>query len=266
VPQSTVGYERRFNWALQAEDREGFIAQVLLGQPEPPRYFGLMKRLNREGPRILGALPAPESIAPDALVAVLAEGALLVDTRPTAQFASGHIAGALNIPFGRSFATYAGSLLPYDRDLAFLLADPSPERAAALVAGAVSIGLYRVGGNAGSEAIDAWKAAGRPLATVARVSPRELMADGNGRTLIDVRNRSEWDAGRIAASTLLPLAELIDRVDEIPREADVLLYCGAGSRSAVAASLLMARGYQRVTNLAGGYAAWVAAGGPITLA
>jgi hydroxyacylglutathione hydrolase len=172
----------------------------------------------------------------------------------------------LNIPFGRSFTTYAGSLLPYDRDLAFILGEPSRDRAAALVAAAVSIGLDRVGGIAGTEAIDAWTAAGRPLATLPRVEAREAIAAGNGRTVIDVRNRSEWDAGRIAASTLLPLPELIDRADEIPREADVLLYCGTGSRSAVAASVLKARGYERVTNLGGGYAAWVAAGGPVTFA
>ena len=264
VPQSTVGYERRFNWALGIEDRERFVDQVLLGQPEPPRYFGRMKRLNREGPVVLGALPTPERIAPDALVAVLAEDAVLIDTRPTAQFASGHIAGSLNIPFGRSFTTYAGSLLPYDRDLAFILADPTPERVGALVAGSVSIGLDRVGGVAGTDAVDAWAAAGRPMAAVPQIDARELIAAGNGRTLVDVRNRSEWDDGRVAGSMLLPLAELIDRVDEVPRGADVLLLCGTGSRSAAAASVLKARGYDRVANLAGGYAAWIAAGGPVT--
>jgi hydroxyacylglutathione hydrolase len=263
MPQSTVGYERRYNWALGLDDRADFVRQVLLGQPEPPRYFGLMKRMNREGPAVLGALPRPPLTTLDGLLAARAAGAILVDTRPTAEFARGHMAGALNIPLGRSFTTYAGSLLPYDRDLVCLLSEPSPARVRQLVEGAVSIGLDRVAAVHGPDLLGAWEAAGHPVGAVPAVTPADLLATGGGRLLLDVRNRSEWEAGHLPGARLLPLAELVDRLDEVPAGADVIAICQSGSRSAVAASVLRAAGHRTVANLAGGFSGWVGAGGPI---
>jgi len=262
MPQSTVGYERRFNWALGIDDEEEFVRQVILGQPEPPRYFGLMKVMNREGPPILNSLPAPKHATVHEIEALLNGGALLVDTRSTAVSAAGHPPGALNIPFGRSFTTYAGSLLPYDRDLIFLLAEPSAANVAALVAGAVSIGLDRVRAVVGPELLAALEGKGVALGTISQVEPRTL-AGGGGRRVVDVRNRSEWDTGHIPGSTVLPLSELPDRLDDLSPSDDLVLVCQTGSRSAVAASVLKARGRRQVANLSGGYAAWVAGGGAV---
>lgn len=263
MPQSTVGYERRYNWALGIDDREEFVRQVLLGQPEPPRYFGLMKRMNREGPPILGSLPEPARADLDGVLRLLAGGALLVDTRPSAAFGQGHLKGALNIPLGRSFTTYAGSLLPYDLDLVCLLDNPSPGRVRRLVEAAVSIGLDRVRAVHGAEIVEEWARTGRPIGTVQTVSAGELLRAGNAPVLVDVRNASEYEEGHLPEARLLPLPELPDRLAEIPPAADVVLVCQTGSRSAVAASVLKAAGREQVRNLAGGVAAWIAAAGPM---
>jgi len=266
VPQSTVGYERRYNWALGAGDEETFVRQVLAGQPEPPRYFGHMKRINREGPPVLGALPLPERVGERRMVALLAGGATVVDTRPGAEFAGGHLPGSLNIPLGRSWVTYAGSILRYDRDLYLVLADPRPEVAAGLVRGLVSIGLDRIRGYLSPDVLEAWGAEGRPLATTQLVTAQELAARRGTRpvTVLDVRNQSEWAAGHLPGALLVPLSELPDRLGEIPEDGEIVVHCQGGARSAVAVSVLMASGKGGVTNLVGGFGAWLAAGLPVT--
>ena len=190
------------------------------------------------------------------------EGALLIDTRPTADYARGHVPGALNVPFGRSFATYAGSLVPYDRDLALVVADPTPARVAALVAGAVSIGLDRVVGVADATVLDAWTGKGRRLGRVEQLTAAELASNRAGRFIVDVRKTSEWEGGHVPGATLLPLPELARRLDEIPAGSDVVVMCQGGGRSAVAASLLQARGV-KVTNLVGGFSQWEGSGGEV---
>jgi hydroxyacylglutathione hydrolase len=264
VPQSTVGYERRYNWALGVESEDEFVRQVLSGQPDPPRYFARMKRVNREGPPVLGALPRPAAVTPDRLVDLLRGGATVVDTRPAAEFAKGHLPGTVNVSLNRSFPTYAGSVLDYDRDLFVVLGDPRPDRISQLVGLLVSIGFDRVAGVMGPDALDWWRRDGRALGTLTQVTVGELARrPRDGLVLIDVRNGAEWDDGRIPDSRHVPLPQLVDRVDEIPAGADVLVTCQSGARSAIAASLLKARGRERVANLVGGFAAWAAAGGAV---
>lgn len=263
VPQSTLGYERRYNWAFGAADEEEFVRLVLAGQPEPPRYFGLMKQLNREGPALLGRLPAPERVGESRLETLLGEGAMVIDTRPAAAFAAEHIPGTLNIPLNKSFTTWAGSLLPYDRDLYLIMADTRPEVIETAVQNLVLIGLDRVAGYLGEEAIDLWAAEGRPIGTLRHLSAREMVETGNGALVVDVRSETEWEAGHLPGAMHIPLPELEQRLNEIPADRDVVMQCQGGGRSAIAASLLKARGRDHVANLAGGYAAWVNAGLPV---
>jgi hydroxyacylglutathione hydrolase len=275
VPQSTVGYERRTNWGLGIDDEEEFVRQVLQGQPEPPAYFGVMKRINREGPALLGRLPAPERIGERRLEEILAGGradrpplqpplpvggAVVVDTRSTAAYAGGHIPGTLNLPLGRSFTTYAGSLLPYDADC-YLIVDPRQLEFA--VRALVSIGLDRIAGYAGLEVVELWAGNGRPLGTIQQVTAAELAAAEPETVVVDVRGESEWRSGHLPGARLVPLPELPSRVAEIPADRRVVLVCQTGSRSAVAASFLRARGIREVSNVAGGVAAWFAAGLPV---
>jgi hydroxyacylglutathione hydrolase len=264
VPQSTVGYEKRTNWALGNADVEAFVAQILFGQPEPPRYFGIMKRMNRDGPPVLGRFPAPERLAETRLPALLATGAgVVVDTRPAPAFGGGHIPGSVNVPLNRAFATYAGSVLPYDRDLYLLVEGGTPvlER---VIRHLVMIGLDRIAGYLGSEAIELWAGSGHELATVEQITPAEVARrQAMGAIVVDVRGESEWRGGHIGGARLIPLPELMERLEEIPTDRPVVTQCQSGARSAIAASLLRARGWRDVANLAGGYSAWVGEGRPI---
>jgi hydroxyacylglutathione hydrolase len=263
VPQSTVGYERRFNWALAIENETEFIRQVLSGQPEPPRYFAEMKRINRDGPPVLGSLPLPERLGEHRLPGLLASGAVVVDTRPAAEFASGHIPGTLSIPFNRSFPTWAGSLLPYDQGL-HLLVDATP---AGVLDGVVrslsTIGIDRVEGYFGPEALELWRAEGKPLGRTEQLTVADLAARRDGLVVLDVRGRSEWEAGHVPGATLIPLAELPDRLGEVPVDRPVAVHCQGGGRSAIATSLLRARGRKAVSNVTGGFGAWEEAGLPV---
>jgi len=262
VPHSTVGYERRFNWAFDFDDEEQFVAAVLEGQPEPPKYFAQMKRINKEGPPVLGGLPQPKRLSPDRLGTALDAGALVIDTRPAAEFARGHVPGTINIPLGKSFNTWAGWLVPYDRDF-HLIADDA--RAAEAASDLAMIGLDRLTGYFPASAVEAWAKGGRKLDTVAQEDAAGLARrmETGAPNVIDVRGRSEWEAGHIPGVPNIPLGDLAERVDEIPADRPVIVHCQSGARSAIAASVLRARGVKDVVNLGGGFAGWEAAGNPV---
>jgi hydroxyacylglutathione hydrolase len=263
VPQSTVGYELRTNWAFSVADENEFVSQVLCGQPEPPRYFGVMKRVNRDGPPILGRIQTPERVAETRLPEILATAAVAVDTRPAQAFAAGHIPGTLNLPANRGFATYAGSVLPYDREL-YLLGSGEVAGVERLIRSLLMIGLDRVAGYFGPEAVELWAATGRELATIEQIGPAEAARRQTaGAVVVDVRGESEWRGGHVPEARLIPLPELIERAGEIPADRPVVAMCASGARSAIAASLLRAQGRYQVANLAGGFAAWVAEGRPV---
>lgn len=262
VPQSTVGYERRFNWAFEVTDEEEFVRRVLEGQPEPPRYFGHMKQVNLEGPPILGAIVQPERMAEHRLPALLASGATIVDTRPAADFGTGHIPGTLNIPYNKSFTTWAGSLLSYDRDFYLLVDAARAGMLERIVQSLLMIGLDRVGGYFGAEALALWRKEGRPVGQVAQMSVTDLAHKRGGLVVLDVRGRNEWDAGHIPGAVHIPLAELADRLPELPADQPVAVHCQGGGRSAIAASLLQAAGHREVSNVAGGFGEWSKSGLP----
>lgn len=267
VPQTTLGYERIANWALAVPDEDAFVRRVLEGQPEPPPYFARMKRINREGPRVLGAASPPPVLAAGALAPALAGGDLVVDTRSAAAFAAAHVPGTLNIPLNRSFAKWAGWLLPYDRDLRLIVEEAAAERGADAVRVLASIGLDRVAGLLDADAVLAWHARqGEPAATIPQLGvdvAAALHASG-AACVVDVRDRSEWDAGHIPGAVHIPLGALREHAGELPHDRPVVVHCQGGSRSAIAASLLRTLGVARVSNLAGGYREWAGAGAPVT--
>ena len=265
VPSSTVGYERFANWGLATVDEEQFVRQVLEGQPEPPKYFARMKRVNQEGPRVLGGFAKPERLPASRLPELLKQGALVLDTRRTADHLQGHVPGTLNVPLSSSFPTYAGSVLPYDRPI-YLLVDHGREGAVdEAVRALASIGLDDVAGSFGADALDAWRRGGKALGTVPQASAQALAArlEAGEVLVVDVRNRSEWDAGHLKGARHVPLATLTDHLAELPTDRPLVLQCETGSRSAVAASVLRAHGFTDVANAAGGLDAWHSAGLPV---
>ena len=265
VPYSTLGYERRFNWAYAVKTEDDFVAAVLEGQPDPPLYFAKMKALNKRGPDLRPTAPPPR-LDGARLAALAASGAMVVDTRPAEAFAEGHLAGTLNIPAGGSFVTWAGWLLPYDRDLYFITRDGAAADVAELTRLLALIGLDRVAGVADTAAMTA--AAGDALAAIPQVTPDALASDlaADAVHLVDVRAVNEWREGHIARARHVPLGRLPARLADIPADRPVVVQCKSGGRSAIAASLLRRLGRQDVRNLTGGVEAWVAAGQPLTRA
>jgi hydroxyacylglutathione hydrolase len=257
VPQSTLGYEKRFNWAFGISDEAEFARAVLAGQPEPPRYFAEMKRINRSGPRVLGEYPPIVRLPSETLSATLAGGDPIVDTRDATEFGRRSIPGTINIPANRSFPTWAGSLLPYDRDFRLIAADQRVEELARDLAG---IGLDRIAGFWSLDVVNDFETRGK-LQDIPRISLADVANGRKDGTIVDVRGRGEWNAGHIPNSLNLPLAELDQRMDEIPR-GPLIVHCQSGSRAGIAASLLRARGFGEVRLFPGGLAEWSAAGLP----
>ncbi len=262
IPQSTLGYEKRFNWAFQAADESEFVAQVLSGQPEPPTYFATMKRVNKIGPPMVGHRARPAQLGVDDLERRLASGALVIDTRPAGAFAVGHVTGTLNIPLDHSFTTWAGWLVPDGADVALIVDRHRGPGVDAATRSLSLIGIDRVAGYFDAEVLDEWTARERPLGVVPQLSAvdlRESLVHG-GVSLVDVRGRTEFLSGHIAGAHHIPLGYLADHIADLPERRPVVVQCAAGSRSAIAASVLRARGVDRVINLSGGLSAWVAAG------
>ncbi len=267
VPSSTLGYERIANWALRIDDERAFVQEVLAGQPEPPKYFAEMKRINRDGPRLLGALRRPPRVPLARITELVGSGAFVVDTRAAADFAAGHLAGTINIPLNRAFTTWAGWLVPYTRDFYLIVDHDRAQAVDEVVKDLALIGLDRIGGFLALDEreLDAWRAAGGRLETIAQITPDALqrrLAAGDV-TVIDVRGRFEWETGRLPGAPNVPLGYLGDRLAEVPATGTVVLQCESGSRSAIAASLLQAHGRRDVANLVGGFSAWRKAGLPV---
>lgn len=257
VPQSTVGYEKLFNWALNVEDEADFVRQVTSDQPEPPTYFKEMKRINRDGVARVSDAGAPARLAPEQLAAHLADGLRVVDVRPADVYAAGHLAGTVNIPLGKSFITWAGWLVAYDEPFALIVDE---RNLPAVVRDLQLIGLDEIAGYWTPEDL-----AGQKLDSVEQISATATGASLGRQdvTLLDVRGSAEYREGHISEAVHIPLGYLEARIDEVPDDKPVVVHCLSGYRSSIAASILHAHGRSPVLNMAGGYQSWTAAGLPV---
>jgi hydroxyacylglutathione hydrolase len=259
MPQSTLGYEKLFNWAFAEMNEADFVARVLEDQPVPPRYFAVMKRVNRDG-----TLPAshaqPKLLGIQDLEGLLRDKALVIDTRPADKFAAGHVPGTMNIPLGKSFLNWTGALVPEDQDLYLVVEAESEE--SALVADLAKIGLNRVAGFFRSDVAHDWTSRRGEPEKVPQLDARQLhdIMAGKEVQVVDVRAPDEWSHGHLPGAIHIPLAALPDRVSELDPSVPIVLHCKGGGRSSIATSFLQANGIGNVSNLAGGYEGWVAAG------
>lgn len=262
IPSSTVGYEKLFNPMLTIEDEAFFIDVLLEGQPEPPKYFAVMKRVNKEGPTILGGFAVPEQLSVAQMPALLAAGAMIVDTSAAAAFARAHIPGTINIPLA-SLPAWAGWLVDYGKPL-YLIVDPA--RVGEAVRDLAYIGIDKVAGYWADTAVDEWRQFGRAVQSYG-VIPAAEVADKifkGEMKVVDVRAQTEWDEGHLPGATHVMLGYLAERADEIVDEGKpVVVQCRTGNRSAIGASILQAKGAAEVFNLADGIRGWAKAGLPI---
>lgn len=257
IPSSTVGYEKRFNPALLFADEQSFVEYILSDQPEAPKYFAVMKRVNKEGPSIIGDVGLPE-LLDVSQVAFTAAEAMVIDLSPSAQFADAHVPGTINLPLSM-LATWAGWLVDYSKPV-YLIADATQLTEAIRVLR--KIGIDQVQGLFESSAV---RKAGLNTQGYVSTSPKDLAQriESGEVTLIDVRSDSEWNTRHIPEAKHCFLGRLPDRLTAIDVKKPVVVQCQSAARSAIAASILQAADIN-VINMAGGFQAWQTAGLPTT--
>jgi hydroxyacylglutathione hydrolase len=258
VPSTTVGYETNFGWAFQFDDEESFVNALLEGQPEAPKYFAEMKKVNKVGPRVLNGQPNPTQMQADRLPQLVEADAVVVDTRSAERFAAGHVAGTLNIPLDL-LGGWAGWLLEYDRPF-YLIVEPNALGAA--IHALTYIGLDDVAGYFDPAALDVLAEHGVELQAYDMATPDELAddIDRGDVMLVDVRGKGEWEEGHIPGAQHYMLGYLLDTADEIINGKPIVVQCQTGVRAAIGASILQAKGARQVINMTGGYNAWKTAG------
>jgi glyoxylase-like metal-dependent hydrolase (beta-lactamase superfamily II)/rhodanese-related sulfurtransferase len=252
---STIGEQRRFNYALRPMSREEFVRLATTDLPEAPEYFSRDVAMNREGAGELSRLPESAALPPDAVARLQSGGAVVLDTRPAAAFGTAHVPGALQIGLTGQFASWAGALLSPEKPIVLVAEDPDQAREARVRlarVGIENVAGYLEGG------VAAWESSGRPLAAIDQITVDELERRLEERAVrvVDVRRPPEWEAGHIADAAHVPLNELRQRAGELEKDRPLALMCAGGYRSSIATSLLEQQGFRRIANVVGGMAAW----------
>lgn len=264
--QTTIGYEREHNEKLQVSGLEEFVEKVMDDLPDEPAYYKRLKKLNAKGAEVFGEMPDLSAINPDELADALANkdlDAILVDVREVSSFGSAHIPGAVNIALRASFPPWAGRILPADKPL--VLVGRDPEDVLEAQDHLFRMGYDNVRGflNGGMRA---WIEAGHEVGQVGLIPVHTLNGllgssrPSDSLTILDVRTDEEWASGHIPGAKHIFAAEIADRMEELDRQARILVYCGSDFRADLAASLLKRAGFKEVDTLLGSIKAWKQAG------
>jgi glyoxylase-like metal-dependent hydrolase (beta-lactamase superfamily II)/rhodanese-related sulfurtransferase len=252
---STIGEQRRGNWALQPMAKDAFVRALTADLPEAPAYFAFDAALNRRGAPPLATRPS--ALSPAAAEDAIRGGAIALDVRAGAAFGAAHLPGSVNVGLDGQFASWAGALLPTDRPLVIVAEDEAD--AAQAATRLARVGLERVAGHLDG-GVRAWADSGRPVARLAQVTVDELerrLAAEPGLRVVDVRRPGEYADGHVPGAISLPL----DRLQrEWPGSGPTAVICAGGYRSSAAASLLEAHGHADLVNVVGGTSAWIASG------
>lgn len=254
---STIGTQRWYNYALQPMSRHEFVKLVASDQPEAPAYFGYDAQLNRQNRQTLDVALEHQlnPLSLEELLNLRNSGAQVVDVREPVDFAGGHLVNSINIGLSGKFATWAGIVLNPKTSIA-IIADPGQEEEAVTRLG--RIGFDHVAGylKSGMLALKSRPDLIRRTTRITAGTLAENMTTATPPLVVDVRAEREWQEGRIDRSLNVPLPHLLGRVDEVPQDRPVVVYCLSGYRSSIAVSLLEGAGYTQVLDLVGGYDAW----------
>ncbi|HMP71232.1 MAG TPA: rhodanese-like domain-containing protein [Pirellulaceae bacterium] len=257
IPSSTVGYEKMYNPGLQISDEQEFVEYILADQPEAPKYFAVMKRVNKVGPAVLGKSPLPGKLSANEVVKQ-AQQEMVIDTGSDAEFANGHVPKSISIP-QKYVAAWAGWLVDYERPVSLIsTVQDLPEAVRVLR----KIGIDNISGYFDADEV---AKSGARSESFAEVTPEEIApAVENGNViLIDVRGESEWKERHIEQAQRCFLAKLPEMAAKFSGDCTLVFQCRSGGRSAIAASLAQAAGVRNVKNLKGGIVAWHKAGLPV---
>ena len=250
IPSTTLGYEKLFNPAFQINEEEAFVKWLLAGQPEAPRYFAQMKKVNKEGPALLKDLPTPQLLERAAIDHLVTKGAFVADLRSRTDYAAANIPGTVSIPERKDFSTFVGWFIDYAKPFYFVT--PSATAVDELLMALRSIGIDNVAGYALPELVSG------KTETLPEWSAQELATrlPQNGLVVIDVRNKSEYLEEHIRGARHIHLGALPKYLDQIPHDHTVITNCASGYRSQIAASLLRSRGFTNVVTLRDGKELW----------
>lgn len=258
---STIGRERRFNYALQAGSCDEFIRLLTDNLPARPEYFGRDVELNRRGAAAVSELPPLAALSPAEVLRLQSEGAVVVDTRPPMQFAVAHVPGSLHIGLTGQYASWAARILGLDTRLIIAGEDLDHIRESQLRL--ARVGIENIVGYL-EDGMLGWTRGGCALDYIPQITASELVAllesEGDQIALLDVREPGELGAGVLANSVRIPLGDLAARLDELDRSKLVVTYCKGGYRSSIATSILRKAGFRDIANLTGGFDGWKAAG------
>lgn len=261
---STIGDQRRSNYALQPMSEEKFVKMITADQPEAPAYFTYDAVLNtKERPTLESTLERVlKPLSLEAVMNLKDAGAQVMDVRDPDEFSKAHLVGSINIGLGGQYATWAGTLLNRENPIV-LIANPGREQEAAMRLG--RIGFDHIAGylKDGIQVLEARPELARGTERMVPAMLAAELASADPSFVLDVRAPKEWKSKRIAGSINIPLNHLGERLQELPRGRRILVHCAGGYRSSIAASILQQQEFENLAELAGGIAAWEAAKLPL---
>ena len=261
VPSTTVGYEKVRNWAFRfANDEKGFVNFLLEDQPEPPKYFAMMKKLNKVDRPLLTSVPKLKHLSNAEMTEAMSKGVKLIDARVKTEFAKGYIPGSINIQGNNSFATWAGWFLSYDEQF-MLLADES--QLDDLTRKLMRIGLDNIMGYVAST--DAYVQAGGKLdvAHVIDIDTFKKVLEEPNVQVVDLRGATEFKSGHVKNADHVFIGTLLKNLDKVSKDKKVVIHCQGGDRSTIGYSLLAREGYNNVLNYSASMNEWIALGNPV---
>jgi hydroxyacylglutathione hydrolase len=261
---STIGEQRKFNYALKPMTKAEFVTVMTADLPEAPAYFPKDAEINRSGARGLSELSPPKELAPQEVESMQAAGHVVVDIRSAELFGAGHISGSINIGLGGQFAMWAGSLVQMNTEL-ILVADTNAQVDEAVVRLA-RVGIENVRGYLLAD-LENWRHGGLKVETIQQVSVSELQQRMSTSDLqvLDVRRSAEFENGHIPGAAHAPLSAIEKKIGSLTlaKHKQTAVVCAGGYRSSAAASLLQKHGFTNLINVTGGTGAWVNAGFPV---
>jgi hydroxyacylglutathione hydrolase len=254
---STIGHEKQSNYALLAKSKEEFVKSVTEGLAEPPQYFPMNAKINKEGYESLDIVleNGLHALSVQEFKKLLEnDETIILDTRPADTFTHGFVAGSIFIGLEGRFAEWAGSLVPYDKDI-LLVTEKGKEHET--IVRLARVGFERFKGYL-ADGFDAWKNAGEPVDIIIDIEPDELMMDipfDENLVVVDVRREPEFAEGHIKGAVNLPLNHLTDpgNMAHINDTDNLYIHCASGYRSVIAASLLKRQGIHNLRNVLGGW-------------
>lgn len=256
---STIGEQRKFNYALRPMSKEEFVTMMTADLPEAPSYFPKDAEINRSGARELSELQPPQPLTPQQVMEL--RDNVLLDVRSAADFGAGHVPGSMNIGLGGQFAMWAGSLIPLNASIV-VIADTGAQVDESVVrlarVGIENVKGYLEGG------VTSWRDVGLPVNTIPQISVAELneRLANDDMQIVDVRRPTEYVSGHVPRAQNAPLASLDKSLGPLQLEKDKVtaVICAGGYRSSAAASLLQRQGFSNLLNVTGGTSAWINAG------